>query len=189
MDTYLPPEPLDSDGDVDPYGPDSGLAALVGFCERSGLPLPPLPEHFIPLLKQVGEAVFTSRDDLLTLTDFDALIAEAVAGEGVPFVALSHEGFGINSWHLRFCVSLPAVKLFAAVGFGGFYMDPESDRATVEFVFERAAILMERALSHTGGRSFVTDYRGIGTGRWCEAGGTWHDDTDAFRTVADLLTG
>ena len=81
MDITLAPEPSDSD---DPYGPDSGVAALARFCERSGLPLPPLPEAFIPLLQEVGEGVFSSRTDLPTLTEFDPLVAEAAAGEGRP---------------------------------------------------------------------------------------------------------
>jgi len=187
MDIYLPPEPPDSDEGVDPFGPDSGLAALAAFCERSGLPLPPLPEAFIPLLEQMDEAVFTSRNDLTTLTNLDSLIGEAVAGESIPFVALSHEGFGTNSWYLYYCVSLPAVSLFAAVPFGGLYRDLEADRTVIEAMFDQAATLIERALAYEGARRFVIEYRGFGRGRWCEAGGAWRDDLDAFATVAAAL--
>lgn len=187
METYLPPEPPDSDESVDPYGPDSGLAALAAFCDRSGLPLPPLPEAFIPLLEQVDEAVFTSRDDLATLTDLDALIGEAAAGEGIPFVALSHEGFGTNSWYLHYCVSLPAASLFAAVPFGGLYRDLDADRGVIEAMFDQAAALIERALTYPGARRFVVEYRGFGRGRWCEVGGAWHEDVDPLATVTTAL--
>jgi hypothetical protein len=187
MDTYLAPEPPASDEAVDPYGPDSGLGALAAFCEKSGLPLPPLPEAFIPLLEQIDEAVFTSRNDLATLTDLDSLIAEVAAGEAVPFVALSHEGIGTNSWYLRYCVSLPAASLFAAVPFGGLYMDPESDRAVIGAMFEAAATLIERALAYQGAQRFVVEYRGLGRGRWCKVGDAWQDDENALATVANQL--
>jgi hypothetical protein len=187
MDMYLPPEPPDSDEEVDPYGADSCLAALAAFCERSGLPLPPLPEAFIPLLQQPGEAMFTSRNDLRTLTNLDSLIGEAVAGESIPFLALSHEGFGINSWYLHYCVSLPGASLFAAIPFGGLYRDLEADRAVIGAMFEQAATLIERALAYEGTQSFVVEYRGFGRGRWCEVGGAWHDDIDALATVTTAL--
>ena len=187
MDTYLPPEPPDRDEEVDPYGPDSGLAALAAFCERSGLPLPPLPEAFIPLLEQADEAVFISRNDLATLTNLDSLIAQAAAGESIPFVGLSHEGYGTNSWYLYYCVSLPAASLFAAVPFGGLYRDLEADRAVIGAMFEQAATLIERALAYEGTQSFVIEYRGFGTGRWCEVGGAWQDDPNALATVTTVL--
>jgi hypothetical protein len=184
MDTYLAPEPPDRDEEVDPYGPDSGLAA---FCDRSGLPLPPLPEVFIPLLEQIDHAAFASRNDLATLTDLDSLIAEAAAGEAVPFVALSHEVFGTNSWYLRYCVSLPAASLFAAVPFGGLYMDPESDRAVIGAMFEAAATLIEHALAYQGTQSFIVEYRGLGRGRWCRVGDAWQDHPNALAAVANEL--
>lgn len=187
MDIYLAPEQPDSGEEVDPFGPDSGLAALTGFCERSGLPLPPLPEAFISLLEQAGEAVFTSRNDLASLTDIDSLIAEAAGGDSVPFVALSLEGVGANSWYLRYFVSLPAASLFAAVPFGGIYMDAENDRVVIAAMFEHAATLIERALAYKGERSFVIEYRGVGKGRWCAVGGVWQDDPNAIATVADNL--
>jgi len=187
MDTYLPPEPADSDEPVDPYGPDSALAALAAFCERSGLPLPPLPQAFIPLLEQVNEAVFTSRNDLATLTNLDSLIGEAAAGESIPFVGLSHEGFGTNSWYLHYCVSLPAASLFAAVPFGGLYRDLDADRAVIGAMFEQAATLIEHALAYHGTQNFVVEYRGFGKGRWCKVGGDWHDDLDALATVTTAL--
>jgi hypothetical protein len=187
METYLAPEPPEDDDPIDPYGPDSGLAALASFCERARLPLPPLPEALIPLIEQTAETVFASRGDLATLTDLDSLIAEAANGEGAPLVALSHEGVGTNSWYLRYCVALPAMHLFATVPFGGLYMDADSDIATVSNLFEQAATLIERALVGEGERSFVIDYRGIARARWCEVGGDWHDDPDALTTVADKL--
>lgn len=187
MDTRLAPEPPDEGEAVDPYGPDSGLAALAGFCERSGLPLPPLPEVFIPLLQQAREGVFTSRDDLDTLTDLDGLVAEAASGDGVPFVAMSHEGYGTNSWYLRYCVSLPRASVFAAVPFGGLYRDAEADLEVIGDVFEQATAVIEAALACKGSRSFVVQYRGFGNARWCEAGGAWHDDAEALATVADAL--
>jgi hypothetical protein len=190
MDTYLAPEPSDDDDDdeVDPFGPDSGLAAMAAFCKEARLPLPPLPAAFIPLLEQTSEGVFTSRDDLDSLADVDTLITEAAAGNGIPFVALSHEGFGVNSWYLRYCVSLPAGSLFAVIPFGGLYRDADADLEVVGTLFEQAATLIERALEYEGPKRFVVEYRGFGTGRWCEIGGAWQDDPNALMTVADALT-
>jgi hypothetical protein len=135
----------------------------------------------------MDEAVFSSRNDLATLTDLNALVAEAAAGEAVPFVALSHEGFGTNSWYLRYCVSLPAASLFAAVPFGSLYRDPQSDRAVIGALFEAAATLVKHALAYRGTRSFVVEYRGLGRGRWCKAGDAWHDDPNALSAVANEL--
>lgn len=189
MAITLAPEPDDDGADADPFGPDSALAALAGFCERRLLPLPPLPEAFIGLLRQVDESVFTSRADLTTLTDFDALIAEAVADGAPPFVALGHEGYGANSWYLRYCVALPGAALFAAVPFGGVYMDADADRAEIGTLFAQAATFIERALAYRGATRFVVLHRGLGRGQWCEGGGPWQDDPNAVATVADRLAG
>ena len=187
MNIYLAPEPPDDGEATDPYGPDSGLAVLAAFCEGANLPLPPLPEALIPLLRETAQGVFTSRADLVTLAGIDALIAEAAVGEALPFVAFSHEGFGTNSWYLRYCVSLPGVHLYATVPFGGLYMDPDSDIATISDLFENAATLIERALAHSGGQDFVIDYRGIGRARWCNIGGEWRNDPAALSNVANSL--
>lgn len=189
MDTHLAPEPDENGEDTDPYGPESALAALAAFCAATGLPLPPLPEAFIPLLEQAGEAVFTSRNDLDSLVDLDTLIAEVAAGEGIPFVAMSFEGVGTNSWYLRYCVSLPAASLFAEVPFGGLYMDAEIDRAVIGAMFEQATMLIERGLAAKGARRFVVAYRGLGKCRWCEVGGAWTDDPDGIATVVAALAG
>ena len=131
--------------------------------------------------------MFTSRNDLETLTELEALIAEAAAGDGVPFVAMSHEGFGTNSWYLYYCVSLPAFSLFAAVPFGGLYRDADADLGVIETMFEQAATLIEGALADDGAQSFVIEYRGFGRGRWCTVGGTWQDDPDPLAAVTAAL--
>ena len=187
MDTYIAPELPDEGEEIDPFGPDSGLAALAAFCEQAGLPLPPLPEAFIPLLEQVDETVFSSRDDRPSLVDVDEFVAEVIEGEDFPFVGMSHEGYGTNNWYVRYYCVLPGVALFIRIPYGGAYSDPDSDRAVIGAAFESAGTLIERALDYTGKAGYVIEYLGLGRGRWCVVGEDWQDDARAIDTVADKL--
>jgi hypothetical protein len=190
MDTSLAPEEQDEGAEPDPYAADGPLAAAYAMCQEMALPLPPLPEALLPLLQQVGSTVFTSRAGMDTLANRAALVAEAAAGELIPFIALGYEGYGTNNWALRYYVVLPPVALFVELPFGGAYTDPDAARLEITQAWQSAEKLLAAALTAKSATPYVIEHRGLRGSRWCTPGAPpqWHDAKNALDAVTARLS-
>lgn len=191
MDLSLPdgePDEYEADA-IDPYAGDGPLAAAYAMLQRMGLPLPPLPEALLPLLRQAGETVFTTLVEAATLANRAALVARAARGDAVPGIGLSHEGYGTNSWYLRYHAVLPGVALFVEIPLGGAYMDPDASRLEVEQAWASAERLLKAAQAASSGALVVVDHRGLRGSRWCVAGPEprWREANNAIDEAAEAL--
>lgn len=189
MNLLLPDggDPYAADDEAaDPYAADGPLAAAHAMLQRMGVPLPPLVEALLPLLTQAQETVFTTQDGTTSLANRTALVARAARGDMVSGLSISHEGYGANSWSLRYHAVLPRVALFVEIPFGGAYMDLGASQLQVETAWASAARLLQAAAASTVGACVVVDHRGLAGSRWCVAGPQpqWRDSANAIDDAA-----
>lgn len=168
-------------GDVD------GWTHLVHKFEHKGLPVPPVPEALRPRLRRQGSWCWTTREvDTREMYLFRPHPLVEVLGPDAPeYVAVSHDGHGLNSYAITYHLVYRGLALFVQVAWGGIYMDADRQAAMLAEAFGRVEALVERVESLTirPDRRLVclhSAMRGTGVCGWLLAGGAIEDPAEAL---------
>ncbi|MEO1017083.1 MAG: hypothetical protein AAFY56_05260 [Pseudomonadota bacterium] len=128
------------------------MAEVVEYYERSGLPLPPIPETMLEDLVSQGEAVVTTRDDDIPgAYGIQWFVDEAVANEAPDYVLFGEDGHGLNSYGFHWYLVAGHAALFVQVPYGGIYTASTLAASTLTSRFNAARQLIE-AIVEAGDR-------------------------------------
>jgi hypothetical protein len=172
--------------------PTANAPSLEQIKERlskAGLPIPPIPGHFVDKLRSFGQSCFaTRRIHPFRMYDFHQYLIEALTGKATDYLAFGHAGHGVNSYAFTYQLIDGPLVLMAQGPFGGVYMgQAEADR--LDRLLERCAVLIEnmqrRRREHDSSRRllvFESELRDVNAWGWLD--GALESPQEAQRWIA-----
>ncbi len=143
-----------------------------------GLPLPPVPERFEKVLRQIHPWCFGTRKvSGMAMYFFDRYWQEPLTRSTRAYVAFSHAGHGANSYAITYHLVDGPLARFVQDRFGGIYADERRDRRAIKALFRRCAASIAaidkakaRGLPGPPGRLIVIEspMRGLQAWGWLE---------------------
>ncbi len=119
------------------------LAKVHRLFEQNNLPFPPIPSPLAEQFQIFGKWFFGTR--LLPYapyTGFEFFVQEFQQGQTPDYVAIAHDGQGVNSYALHFFLVKAPLGIFYQLPWGGVYTDPEWASAQLARSFEGAQRLI-----------------------------------------------
>ena len=172
----------------DPEQPTPATTALRDTFARAGLPPPPLPELFAPLLQVFAPWWFGTRRTRGLYQYGGQLLAEADDPQVLDYLIVGHAGHGVNSYALHYFVRLGPLLLVLEIDAGGAYNNPETTRRTATEAFVAAATLLaavpqltRRGVPRAGLRVAVSTLR---NSSWSAGADGGHGEWDAVLQAA-----
>lgn len=169
---------------LDPPGePTPALRSLEAAFVAAGLPSPPVPAAFVPLLQVFAPWWFGTRRTPGLYQGGTSLFAEADDAAVKDFLITGHAGHGLNSYAIHYFLRHEGALLLFEFAFGGVYTDPARSTADVAEAFAAAAAIVDalgslrrRGVPRAGLRLIVSSVRlsqwqaGVdgGAGNWRE---------------------
>lgn len=154
------------------------LQAARRRLQSLGLPLPPIPERFFPVLRQIEDWCFATADiSPMRMYMLEQYVPQAVAGVAPDYLAFSHAGHGANSYMLNYYLVDGQLAVFMQFPCGGIYGDAAMDAHRIREGFVQCARLLAAAdrakalaILRRPGRLVVcqSEPRGIATWEWLQ---------------------
>lgn len=154
----------------------SGMERARRLLQDAGLAFPTIPDELAVKLEERGEWLFSTRtltmspynlqyyvdesDRLNRVRPIDQFAVlepgddEWVPGEG--YAVLCHSGHGVNSYAIQYYLVYGPLRMFLHLGWGGIYMDAETEAAKIAGCFSLADQIVPAV---TTARPFRTNAR------------------------------
>jgi len=122
----------------------AGVATARATLAKEGLILPPIPADLSGNFAERGPWNFATaaapQDSPYMFEDY---VQRVSSQAGNDFVALQHDGHGINSYGLHYVLVWGPLRLFLQLGYGGVYMNVEATKIHINKCFKLAHELVD----------------------------------------------
>jgi hypothetical protein len=165
-------------------------ADLTETFARAELPPPPIPAALLPSLTRYDRWHWGTRDvdrwHLYMLGD--PVLEEFATTDG--HAVISNGGHGINSYALTYGLNHRGLVVIAQAGWGGVYMDTDTQRAMVTALFAAVRALLDEPADPPPGWRLVcevSDLRRYGACAWIRDGDPIRLDREDAEPAAKLV--
>ena len=104
----------------------TGIEKARELFRQAGLAFPTIPKQLAARLKERGEWLFSTREVKISPYNLDDYVRESHDAPG-DYAVLCHSGYGVNSYAIQYYLVYGPVRMFLFLGWGGVYMDPDTD--------------------------------------------------------------
>jgi len=111
----------------------------------AGLAFPTIPEELAAQLKELGPWLFSTRPIRVTPYNLEYYVHEAERIRVKDYVALCHDGHGINSYAIHYYLVHGSLRMFLQLGWGGVYTNAKAAAALIRDCFSVADQIVTEA--------------------------------------------
>ncbi len=110
--------------------------------EKVGLPFPKIPDELAARLKEQDKWLFSTRKITMSPYNLQHYVDELNVRD---YVVLSHSGHGVNSYAVQYYLVYKALRMFLHLGWGGAYMNAQTDATKIHECFSLASEVVSKA--------------------------------------------